>query len=406
MKKNFNLVALFLSMSHCFSFSQGTSYSGPYSVSSPIVWNGINNATISMLEIVNPSGHCISLSNCSNITIQNCKLGPSKKEGVNLCNCTNITVINCSMDSIETGVYADGCTGIKVIYNDVKNVQGPMPRGQMVQFNNVSGAGNSISYNVGENTPGQSFPEDEISIFMSNGTATDPIQVIGNWIRGGGPSTSGGGIMTGDNGGSYIVVQDNILVDPGQYGISVSGGNHITVSNNRIYARKQSFCNVGLYAWNQSPTACSAITISNNQINYTKSDGTLNDMWNAGNCGTINGWGTNVYNANLSSLILPTKIIGRVQGTTTGMMATPLTSRETKIYPNPASDHITIETSPNIYNGKVILYNIKGQRLIEQFLEAGNMDLDTHNLPGGAYVVKILSDNQQPEEKKLIIGNR
>ncbi|MDP4239099.1 MAG: right-handed parallel beta-helix repeat-containing protein [Bacteroidota bacterium] len=307
------LTAAFLVAFQGFLSGQGSASNGPYKPSSPIVLNGVHDKIISNLRIINPSGHCISLSNCSNITIQKCKLGPSEKEGVNLYNCTNITVTNCSMDSIETGVYAHGCTGIKVTYNDVSNVQGPMPRGQMVQFNNVSGAGNSISYNVGENTPGQSFPEDEISIFMSNGTATDPIQVIGNWIRGGGPSTSGGGIMIGDKGGSYIVVQDNILVDPGQYGISVSGGNHITVSNNRIYARKQSFCNVGLYVWNQSPTDCSFITISNNQVNYTNKSGEINNMWNAGNCGVILGWETNHYNTHLNSSILPAKIIGRCQ---------------------------------------------------------------------------------------------
>lgn len=55
---------------------------------------------------------------------------------------------------------------------------------------------------------------DAINLYKSNGIAGDPIQVIGNRIRGGGPSTSGGGIMTGDQGGSYILVSI-ILVNPG-----------------------------------------------------------------------------------------------------------------------------------------------------------------------------------------------
>ena len=208
MKKQIVLTVIFVFIFQCSSFGQGSAYCGPYVVKSPLKWDNVHNQTINKLKITNPSGHCIKLTNCSNITIINCKLGPSKNEGVYLYHCKNILITNCTMDSIDSGVVADGCTGIKITHNDVKNVQGPLPRGQMVQFGNVYGPGNCINYNVGENIFGQSYPEDEISLYMSNGTAKDPIQITGNWIRGGGPSNSGGGIMTGDKGGSYILVQD------------------------------------------------------------------------------------------------------------------------------------------------------------------------------------------------------
>jgi hypothetical protein len=281
-----------------------------YKASAPIVWEGVNDKTISSLEINNPGGHCIKLSNCSNITIRNCKLGPSKGEGVFLSNCTNITVTYCTMDSVESGVVADIGSGIKVTYNNVKNVLGPMPRGQMVQFGNVNGSGNCINYNNGENILGQSHPEDEISLYMCNGTAQDPIQVVGNWIRGGGPSGSGGGIMTGDMGGSYILVQDNILINPGQYGITIASGHHITIKNNKIYSKKLPFSNVGLSAYRQYPIDTYANTISDNEVNFTNKDGVLNNMWNAGNAGDVLGWDTNKYNQNLTESVLPSKIIG------------------------------------------------------------------------------------------------
>lgn len=281
-----------------------------YKASAPIVWEGVNDKTISSLEINNPGGHCIKLSNCSNITIRNCKLGPSKGEGVFLSNCTNITVTYCTMDSVESGVVADIGSGIKVTYNNVKNVLGPMPRGQMVQFGNVNGSGNCINYNNGENILGQSHPEDEISLYMCNGTAQDPIQVVGNWIRGGGPSGSGGGIMTGDMGGSYILVQDNILINPGQYGITIASGHHITIKNNKIYSKKLPFSNVGLSAYRQYPIDTYANTISDNEVNFTSKDGVLNNMWNAGNAGDVLGWDTNKYNQNLTESVLPSKIIG------------------------------------------------------------------------------------------------
>lgn len=282
----------------------------PYTVSAPIALDGKSNMTISYLEITNPSGHCIKLSNCSNITIQYCKLGPSKGEGVFLSNCTNITVRDCSMEYVESGVVADIGSAIKVLYNDIKNVQGPMPRGQLVQFGDVNGAGSSISYNVGENILGQSYPEDAISLCRSNGTATSPIQVIGNKIRGGGPSGSGGGIMSGDLGGSYVLVKDNILVNPGQYGLTVSSGHDIEISNNKIYSTKLPFSNVGLSAYKQYDISTYNITISNNAVNFTNKDGVLNDMWNANNCGTVVGWSTNFHDSNLTASVLPTVMMG------------------------------------------------------------------------------------------------
>jgi len=282
----------------------------PYTVSAPIALDGKSNMTISYLEITNPSGHCIKLSNCSNITIQYCKLGPSKGEGVFLSNCTNITVRDCSMEYVESGVVADIGSAIKVLYNDIKNVQGPMPRGQLVQFGDVNGAGSSISYNVGENILGQSYPEDAISLCRSNGTAASPIQVIGNKIRGGGPSGSGGGIMSGDLGGSYVLVQDNILVNPGQYGLTVSSGHDINISNNKIYSAKLPFSNIGLSAYKQYDISTYNITISNNAVNFTNKDGVLNDMWNANNCGPVTGWSTNYHDSSVTASILPTVMMG------------------------------------------------------------------------------------------------
>ena len=404
------LTGIFLLTFNSYSYGQGSTYTGTYITSSPIRWNGISNQTITGLQITNTldsisdntSGHCIYLVNCSNIIIQNCKLGPSIREGVHLYNCTNITIINCSMSYNATGVYAQLSSGIKVNYNDVLNVQGPAPKGSMVQFDNVSGEGNSVSYNVGENIAGQSFPNDEISLYMSNGTATSPIEVVGNWIRGGGPSTVGGGIMTGDGGGSYITVQNNILVDPGNYGIAVASGTNINISNNKIYAKQQSFCNAGIYAWNQYATPCSSLTIQNNQINYTSSSGNLGTTWNGGNCGTITGWSTNVYTPSLSAAILPTKIIGKVKGVTTGTDPAP-TNVDYKIIPNPVFGESIIVTSESPGNEKISIYNLIGQMVINQSLTNNRTEINTRNLITGIYLVMILKNNKTVEVRKIIV---
>jgi hypothetical protein len=307
------------------------------------------------------------------------------------------------MDSIDSGVVADGCTGVKVINNDVKNVMGPMPRGQMVQFGNVTGGGNSISYNVVENIQGQSFPEDAISLYMSNGTPTDPIQVVGNWIRGGGPSTSGGGIMTGDMGGSNILVKDNILVNPGQYGITISSGQNITIENNMIFSEKKPYSNIGLSAYKQYDIETCANTIMNNQVNFTNKDGVLNCLWDAGNCGVITGWETNKHNTNLTAAILPAKIIGRALGTVT---ETPLTQTQTtvNIYPNPATEYVMIDTSPDLINSMVAIYNTNGQKLIEQLVYGNSTKINTGTLTAAVYILKIVKENKIIEVKKIVLG--
>lgn len=282
----------------------------PYRISSPIILDGKKNKTISFLEIQNPQGYCIKLLNCSNIIIKYCKLGPSKKEGVYLYNCKDITVTYCIMENISTGISAVESKGIKVTYNDIKNVLGPFPRGQAVQFDEVNGADNSISYNICENIAGQSHPEDAISLYKSNGIISDPIKIIGNRIRGGGPSRSGGGIITGDYGGSYITVEDNILVNPGQYGIAITSGHNIRIINNKIYAKKQSFTFWGLMSYIQYTNPTHSNTIMNNEVNWQNHQGIARNFWDDGNGGDIYGWKTNLYNPELNDSILPKIIIG------------------------------------------------------------------------------------------------
>lgn len=291
-----------------FTVKPGTIYQGPYAKSAPVVMNGVRDKVISGLQIEHVTGDCINLRNCSNIQIEKCKLGFAKGCGIILFNCKNIRILNCRIDSVATGVYAVNSEGISVEHITVRNVQGPMPRGQMVQFDNVRGPGNSISYNVCENMPGKSLPEDAISLYHTNGTGASPVQVKGNWIRGGGPSVSGGGIMTGDGGGSYIQVDSNILVNPGQYGIAIAGGTNITVQNNIVYAKSQSFTNVGLYVWNESSGFCGQNRVLNNEVNWRDKNGNVNTFWDGGNCGAIEGINTNRYNAAIDEKILPAGI--------------------------------------------------------------------------------------------------
>lgn len=288
-----NFIILVILMLPSLAYSQGASYSGPYEISSPLTYTNEKNLIIEGLGFTNSDslvsgGRCISLWNCENVIIRNCKFQDvTLNTAVYANESTNITVTNCVFENVSKAFLAGNCKGwIKFEENNVKNVVGNLYGGsvfsQAVQFNSCVGPGNSISYNVVENIPGESSPEDAISIFHSNGTAESPIIIRGNWIRGGGPSASGGGILLGDWGGSYQIAEDNILVNPGQYGMGIAGGHDMIIKNNKIYARQQSFTNVGLSIcnWTQKQTGPSSnIVVENNSINWTKKDGSINTAW-------------------------------------------------------------------------------------------------------------------------------
>ena len=306
------------------SYGQGARYTGSYTKSAAIKHVGKSNFVIEGFEISSNDADAIHLSNCENVVIRNNKLGPSPtKKGIYLYNCKNVTIVDNTFENVQSGLVAYTSQGIKFEYNDVTNILGRLKGsndvGVMAQFIQVSGAGNSVSYNVCENFPGESSTEDIINLYQSHGTAQSPIVVKGNWIRGGGPSDSGGGINLGDLSGSYQLAEDNILVNPGQYGIGISGGQNMTLRNNKVYGSRQSFSNVGIVAanWYENLGQTQNITVSNNIVNYTHKDGYVNNWWYAGNIGTINGKETNKYDASLNASILPDKIIGRARSSST-----------------------------------------------------------------------------------------
>lgn len=271
-----------------------------------------SNFVISNVRIANPStnsGWGIQLTRCSNVIIENCIIGPTALYGIELVNSTNVTIRNCIFESNYTGVHANGGSGLKVLNNQFSNPQGPFPRGQYVQFENVIGAGTQINYNSGECIMGASYPEDLINLLNCHGTTTSPIEVYGNKFRGGGPSESGGGIMTGDNGGSNVIVKDNILVDPGQYGIAIASGTNIQILNNKVFGRQQSFTNVGIYVWNQYSTPCGNNRVEGNTVKFTNYNGISNPHWSEGNCGPVAGYSNNLWDHPIDATILPERIL-------------------------------------------------------------------------------------------------
>lgn len=240
-----------------------------------------SNVVIENMQFAN-----IVINSSSNITIRNCYFSATSGESITINQgCSNVTIEKCLFANMRTGVYAVHTTGnIKVINCQFVNAKGPFPRGQFVQFNTGRGPGNEVTNCQGENFTGRNDAEDMISLYQTIGTAASPVTVRGNSFRGGGPSNSGGGIMSGDFNGEFALVENNKLFNPGQYGIAVAGGHNITIRNNQVYAEKLAGNNIGFYLWAQSGATCGDISFSGNRSNYTNAAGAQNNYWNAGNC--------------------------------------------------------------------------------------------------------------------------
>jgi hypothetical protein len=232
--------------------------------------------------------HSIELINCDRITIRNCWLHDSARVGVVIGSCRQVLIEGCRMENVVSGMYACGSQGIQVIGNFVRNVQGPLPRGEVAQFDEVSGANNAIRDNYAINERGKSHPEDCISLFKSTGTAESPIVVENNYLTGDpvdgsqDKSAIGSGIMLGDYGGAHILCRRNVIICAGQCGLGVAGGQFISVEDNVIFGKKSNVSNVGLYVWNQSKLPGDHVTVVRNRVSWVNKDGEENSWWNGG----------------------------------------------------------------------------------------------------------------------------
>lgn len=272
-----------------------------------LVLHGLKEAVVEDLTIGPCAGNGIELIDSHNVTVRNVRIADTAQSGIYVLGSSSISISESRISNTISGIYAVDSTVIDVSCNTIENPRGPIPRGQFVQFDKVTGADNKIACNMGHNEPGRGQPEDAISIYKSTGTPQSPITVSSNLLVGGGPSESGGGIMLGDDGGSYLVAEDNVLVDPGQYGIGVASGDNISIRRNTIYGAKQAFTNVGIYTWNQYPHACHSITVEGNAVRWTSKSGDPNPYWNGENCGRIEGVRSNNFAAPLTSEIAARK---------------------------------------------------------------------------------------------------
>jgi hypothetical protein len=316
---------------------------GTLTASGPVVVDGRSGVTISGQRITNPSGPCIIVRNgATNVRISGNQIGPCGGHGIEIVGASAVSVTRNNLSSIgRTGIRAvearsvqvrnnfvdTASTAIRVIrstqveveFNGGLNVRGPMPDGQLVQLDNVTGGGNRVQCNAADLSIGAPDPattpttptirtEDIISTWQSRGEQNDPILVGYNRVKGGG-SYSGSGIMAGDGGGAYISVIGNRVVNPWNAGIAVSSGEFIRVERNRVFTdMPRSVTGEGFYVRNFYPTACSNIVHAHNEIQWIPDNGSA-EGWSqaywqpAGQCTNVTGTSTNNLSAPLTRAI-------------------------------------------------------------------------------------------------------
>lgn len=206
-----------------------------------------------------------------------------------------------------SGIYlhasSSGAT-VRIVRNRALNIDGRLSDGaggyagvyfvQFVQFNRGSNLRDSeVAWNEVVNEPYRSRVEDVISLYQTSGRPGDPVRIHNNFIRGAYPADpardtySGGGIMLGDEGGSYLHAYENHVVSTSNYGIAIAGGSHNRIDDNRVVScgvlpdgSRIAAQNVGIYVWNVNGSGgFTANGGSGNLAGWAHPTSGRNDMW-------------------------------------------------------------------------------------------------------------------------------
>jgi hypothetical protein len=166
---------------------------------------------------------------------------------------------------------------------------------QFFQADKIRAAGD-VSWNRVVNHYGRSNVEDNINLFKSSGTGRGAgvFRVHHNMLagayaeRGNGAGYTGGGIMTGDGGGSYITVSDNRVAGTSNYGVAIVGGHDNQLLRNRVIndgrtengTRHGPGFAVGIPLWRAgSASTGPRAWAKDNVVGWEKPSGSRNDTW-------------------------------------------------------------------------------------------------------------------------------
>jgi len=246
------------------------------------------------------------MGGCDDILIEGLTfqdLGPDV-EAIHLERCNNVTIRANDFARVAQAITVIDSTNVRIEWNRYEDIFGPHQRegkhrANFIQLVDV--AGGSIADNKGKGGD----TEDIVSMFRSGGTADDPFIIERNHFEGTDwTSGSGSGIALGDTGSAHSIARDNTLLNVGQVGIFIAGGTNHKILDNVIYGEERPASNVGVYVWSQSDGPCADHEVRGNQVTWRAADGAPNARWDGQNCGVIDGWSDNAWDAQLDPATL------------------------------------------------------------------------------------------------------
>lgn len=245
---------------------------GPLTNSAPISRSGGSNIVLKNLNIETTGQYGIDIRGANGVTIINCRIRGARYRSVNLEQCSNVIFKNNLMDSVAWGAYFNQISGTMIAdSNWLRKIWGmsspnsPQISGVGMMINNSTVPGASMSYNYLVNPPGSSL-QDNLSVHVSKGSATNKIKIRNNYIKGGGPSTSSGGILASDNGGGFVTVEGNVLINCGNYALASMGTDN-DILNNKVYVKRDLWTNAGVIVWQPSTSVpCARNRVEGNKV--------------------------------------------------------------------------------------------------------------------------------------------
>ncbi len=253
------------------------------------------------------NGNDVYITGTGDLTFIGCRFGPSIRKGVSIENFSGTArFIDCFWDNNEAGIEVETSTGaVQVTRGWVLNPWGQgRCKGQFIQISNSTSSNTFVVGVKGESKRGEGSTEDWVSLFASSGVSGTPIRIANNFFRGGGSSTSGGGIMSGDTDGSWQLIENNNLWRPGNYLYAIASGENITVRNNKAYATNDGLSTIATYCYGgqNGATTCANNEMSGNSVNF---------------------WGSNLFYGGDGS---PTEDCGDIVGIAADYVANPNTA--------------------------------------------------------------------------------
>jgi predicted dienelactone hydrolase len=186
-----------------------------------------------------------------------------------------------------------------------------------------------------------------------------------------------------------MLMYDSLASDCKTY-ISVSGASHCQ------FASSNTFCNIGEATCTPAPTISRTVQ-QNTTFSYLLPwlDYQLKGDITAGNqFQSLTDSGTGITSEQNCSL----------ETAGTGLETT--TNIAVSIYPNPFEDQTTIQSSQDLENVTLSVYNSLGQEVLKQKYQSGNrFILHRNGLNSGIYFLNVCSENKLVTIQKIIINN-